>query len=151
MLESSGKRNPHPRFEKWVYLKLKAVQQGRLSHYENITRQDLKGLTDKQLRDLAKSWGPFQIMGYKSLKMGISVYDLNNYHALENGIRWINNEYGNLLRQGRYADAFHYHNTGHVIPRNGKIHTTDPTYIEKGLKYMKIFDQLSSTQIQQNK
>ena len=144
MLESSGRRNPHPRFEKGVYQKLKAVRDGRLSHYEDITQQDLRGMSDRQLRDLARSWGPFQIMGYKSLKMGISVHDLHNYKALENGIRWINKEYGNLLRQGRYRDAFHYHNTGHVIPRSGKIYTTDPYYVEKGIKYMKIFEQLSN-------
>ncbi len=145
MLESSGRRNPKPRFEKGVYNKLKAVRDGRLSHYENITQQDLLGMGDRQLKDLARSWGPFQIMGYKSLKMDISVHDLHNYKALENGVRWINKEYGNLLRQGRYRDAFHYHNTGHVIPHDGKTYTTDPYYVEKGIKYMKIFEQLSKS------
>ncbi len=145
MLESSGRRNPHARFERNVYLKLKAVRDGRLSHYENITRKDLQGMSDHQLRDLAKSWGPFQIMGYKSLKMGITVQDLHNYKALENGIKWINQEYGDLLRQGRYKDAFHYHNTGHIIPPSGKNYTTDPYYVEKGIQYMKIFEQLSKT------
>ncbi len=146
MVETSGKRNPRPRFEPHIYKKLKEVRDGKRDKFENITQKDLQGMSDHQLRQLAKSWGPFQIMGYKSLQLGISVKDLHNKNALENGIRWINQEYGDLIRQGRYRDAFHYHNTGHVLPRNGRSKTTDPYYIEKGMQYMKIFQELDKMQ-----
>jgi len=146
MLETSGEYLPKSRFEKHVYHKLKSLRDGKLSKYEDITQQDIQNLDNKTLKELATSWGPFQIMGYKSIKMNIPVNELYGDKALEYGVQWINKEYGYLLRQGRFADAFHYHNTGHIIPKNGKKFTTDPYYVDKGLKLMKTFKQLAKEQ-----
>ncbi len=152
MLESSGVRNPRPRFEPYVYRKLKAVQQGKLKQFEGITQRELYWLSDRQLRRLATSWGPFQIMGYKIYHLGISSpNDLNNRNAIKYGIQWINQDYGWLLRQHRYKDAFHYHNTGHLFPKDGKPRTTSPDYVYRGLKYMQIFRALEQRENQKRR
>ncbi len=143
MLESSGAREPKPRFEPHIYRKLLAVKNGRMKNFEGITQKELYWLSDKDLRKLATSWGPFQIMGYKIFHLGISSpNDLNNRNAIKYGIQWISKDYGWLLRQHRYKDAFHYHNTGHIFPKNGKPRTTSPDYVYRGLKYMQIFEAL---------
>ena len=152
MLASSGVRNPQPRFEPYIYRKLKAVQQGKLKKFEGITQRELYWLSDRQLRRLATSWGPFQIMGYKIYHLGISSPDeLNNRNAIKYGIQWINQDYGWLLRQHRYKDAFHYHNTGHVFPKDGKPRTTSPDYVYRGLKYMQIFKALEQREKQKKR
>ncbi len=143
MLESSGVRDPQPRFERHVYRSLKAVKEGRRHDFEGITQKELRWLSDAQLKKLATSYGPFQIMGYKIYHIGIADWnDLNNRNAIKYGIQWVNKDYGWLLRQHRYKDAFHYHNTGKLYPKDGKPLTTSPNYVDRGLKYMQIFKSL---------
>ncbi len=147
MLESSGVRNPKPRFERHVYRALKAVKEGRRKDFEGITQRELRWMSDRDLKKLATSYGPFQIMGYKIYHLGISDWnDLNNRNAIKYGIQWINQDYGWLLRQHRYKDAFHYHNTGQLFPKDGVPRTTTPNYVDRGLKYMQIFRALDQQQ-----
>ncbi len=142
MLETSGKPEPKPRFEPSIYKKLLLLKQGKIKKFETITPDQVKHLSKRQLRKLASSWGPFQIMGYKALEMNIPLSYLNNRHALEYGVLWIDKDYGWLIRQHRFKDAFHYHNTGKLYPKNNKPLTTDPDYVQRGLTYMKIFHNL---------
>jgi len=111
MLESSGRESIKPRFENHVYIKLLKLKEGEIDRFENLTPNDLKKYSKSEVKDLAKSYGPFQIMGYKAISLGLSV----KYGAL-----WIEREYGDLLREGKFMDAFHLHNTGKVYPKNGK-------------------------------
>ena len=139
ILESSGKKDMPQRFEPHVYKKLKEVQIGTRKQYETITKKTLINMNDNAIRNLATSWGPFQIMGYKCIELGISVSDLRGEHAVYWGIHWIEKTYGKLLRQSRFKDAFHYHNTGKLFPKNGIPKTHDPTYVERGIMYMNEF------------
>lgn len=138
-LECSGRTDRPNRFEKHVYKRLKNVRDGKLADYEGVTQEMLHDASDEALKNLATSWGPFQIMGYKCLHLNINVADLRGNDAVYWGVKWINMEYGHLLKKGRYRDAFHYHNTGRVYPANGKPTTYDPNYVSNGLEYMKHF------------
>lgn len=134
VLESSGKKEIKPRFEKKVYHDLKAAQRGNRS-LEKITANDLTGCSDEALRNLASSWGPFQLMGYKCLQLGIHVQDLRGEDAVKWAIHWINLTYGDYLRQGNFEAAFRIHNTGSPTGR-----TYDEHYVNKGLSHMKSFE-----------
>ncbi|MFM9028571.1 MAG: hypothetical protein ACKOQ6_11335 [Bacteroidota bacterium] len=133
-LECSGRRNVPPRFEKHVYAQLKAVRNGTRKSYEGIYADDLKDASDEALKNLSKSWGPFQLMGYKCLHLKIKIDDVRGSNALYWGVKWINDEYGLLLRSGRFEEAFRKHNTGSPTGR-----THDPGYVSKGLRHMQYF------------
>lgn len=139
MLECSGRKVVKPRFESHVYKKLKKVKEGTLSNYEHVTPEMLRDASDDALRNLASSWGPFQLMGYKCLLLNIKIADIRSDDAVYWGVKWINETYGNLLRKGKYKDAFHIHNTGRPHPA-GMPNTYDPNYITKGMKYMNYFN-----------
>lgn len=138
MLECSGRRDVPPRFEKGIYNKLKEVQSGKRT-LEGIKQEELKDATDDALKNLASSWGPFQLMGYKCFHLNIQIKDLRGSNSLDHGVEWINRTYGDYIRAGKYEDAFHIHNTGHPVPQDGKYKTYDPRYIPRGIQYMKYF------------
>ena len=140
MLECSGKNDVPPRFEKHVYEKLKNVRAKKSSDLESISYKDISNASDDALKNLASSWGPFQLMGYKCIHLGISIKDLRGDNSLYYGVKWINDTYGDYIRKGRYADAFHIHNTGRPVPKDGKYRTYDKNYVPNGLAYMKEFD-----------
>lgn len=142
MLESSGKKEIIPRYEHHVYTKLQKFRDGKIDRFENLTHEEVKKLSDKELRELAKSYGPFQIMGYKSIKLGIDVKELYGKNAIAIGVKWINDEYGELLREGRFKDSFHIHNTGKSFPQSGKSETYDPKYVDNGLYYIRYFSKI---------
>lgn len=142
MLESSGKKVIKPRYEHNVYKSLKALRDGKIKKFEDLTIDDVKSYSNYELKQLAKSYGPFQIMGYKAIKMKINLNDFQGDSAIKYGIEWINREYGDVLRNGNYMDAFHMHNTGHPYPKNKKPSTYDPNYVKKGIEYMHYFSKL---------
>lgn len=139
MLESSGRKYIKPRFEKHIYYKLLKLRDNRIDHFEDLKPIDLKGMNNEQVKVYAKSYGPFQIMGYKTIKMGITVKDLQGKNSIKYGVYWINREYGDLLRNGRFMDAFHIHNTGISYPKSGRPSTHNPKYVQNGLEYLKYF------------
>ena len=139
-LECSGMKRFNPRFERHVCLRLKQVKAGKHGKYEHVTKRHLSDATDEAIENLATSWGPFQIMGYKCVELDIKIKHLRGDSALYWGVKWIDEEYGNYLRQGRFKDAFHLHNAGTTFPRNGRPRTYDPNYVRNGLKYIDYFD-----------
>jgi len=139
MLECSGRKIVPPRFEAHVYKKLKQVKEGKLSQYEHVTPAMLYDATDDALKNLASSWGPFQLMGYKCLLLNIKIADIRGEHAIYWGAKWINETYGNKIRQGKYKDAFHLHNTGKPYPKMGKPRTYHPDYVPNGLAFMEYY------------
>ncbi len=139
VLECSGNKPAGQRFEQSVYEKLKEVQNGTRRRFEFITRRQIRDCSDGALKNLATSWGPFQIMGYKCINMGIIIKDLRGDESVKWGIKWINNEYGHLLRIGKYEEAFRLHNTGST---NGK--TYDPEYVTNGLNHIDYFKGIKS-------
>ena len=140
MLECSGKKAIEPRFEPHVYKQLKKVQLGELSNYEHVRPEMLADANDEALRNLASSWGPFQLMGYKCLLLGIKIRDIRGPESVLYGVKWIQMTYGECIKNKQFRDAFHIHNTGQRFPQNGKSKTHDPQYCQKGLRYMKHFE-----------
>ncbi|MBP5371711.1 MAG: hypothetical protein J6Y55_07300 [Bacteroidales bacterium] len=138
-LECSGRTDVPKRFEKHIYRRLKKVRSGDKPEYEGVTTAMIRDASDEALKNLATSWGPFQIMGYKCLHLNINVADLRGNDAVYWGIKWIRDEYGHLLKKGRYRDAFHYHNTGRIFPADGNPTTYDKNYVPNGLEYMRYF------------
>lgn len=139
MLECSGRKVFDQRFEPHVFRKLKSVKFNMLDNYEHVTPNLLLDANDEALKNLASSWGPFQLMGYKCLLLDIKVRDIRGDDAVFYGVKWIDMTYGEYLREGKYKDAFHIHNTGMPYPANGKPKTYDPDYCDRGLKYMEVF------------
>lgn len=139
MLECSGRKPSPSRFEEHVYQSLKQVKSGYKKSYGALTKAQLKNTNDGALQNLASSWGPFQIMGYKCLELNITISELRGEKAVYWGMKWINENYGEVLRQHRYRDAFHIHNTGRPFPKNGESKTFDPDYVTRGIKYMDFF------------
>lgn len=138
-LECSGRTDLPKRFEKHIYRRLKKVRSGETAEYEGVTTAMIRDASDEALKNLATSWGPFQIMGYKCLHLNINVADLRGNDAVYWGVKWIAEEYGYLLKKGRYRDAFHYHNAGRIFPADGKARTYDKNYVPNGLDYMRYF------------
>jgi len=142
VLESSGRKLVPQRFEPHVYRKLDAVARSKQPRLETVTPGDLQGLTDGELKRLASSWGPFQIMGYKSFEIDVDVDDLQGRRAVFTGTQWINKNYGNQLRNNQLKDAFHIHNTGRPYPLVGPPKTYHKDYVPKGLLYAEEFKAL---------
>jgi hypothetical protein len=138
-LESSGKSSPGSRFEPHVYERLKKLKRGEITVYDGLNPTDLANCSDDALRNLATSWGPFQLMGYKCLELGIAVNDLRGKQSVEHSVNWIAKSYGHLIRANKYEDAFHFHNTGRLVPSFGRYLTHDKSYIPRGIKYMEYF------------
>jgi hypothetical protein len=139
ILECSGLKNIKPRFERHIYKRLVDVREKRLDRFENIKYADLKDASNDALKNMARSWGPFQIMGYKCIWLDIQLKDLRGDEALYWAVKWIDLTYGDYIRKGQYRDAFHIHNTGRPYPDSGPPKTYDPKYVANGLMYMKYF------------
>ena len=79
-------------------------------------------------------------MGYQCIELDVRVHDIRGEHAVYWGTYWIYKRYGKYLKKKDYTNAFHIHNTGKPIPKNG-IHTThNPNYVNQGMAYMKFFE-----------
>lgn len=139
ILESSGDRPAKTRFEPGIYQILKDVKEGKRKNYGQFTQKQLAVFSDKTLKKLATSWGPFQIMGYHCIPLGIDFQKLEGPESVLYGIQWAEKRYGNYLRRGEFEDAFHIHNTGQPLPVSRQPYTYDPAYITKGLKYIELF------------
>ena len=139
IMECSGEKPAPHRFEPHVYSKLKALKAGKIKTYKNIKTEDIRTADDEALRNLASSWGPFQIMGYHSISLKIPLGELRGEFAVFWGMKWIEINYGKFLRSGEFEHAFHIHNTGEQYPSNGEAKTTNPNYVNNGLTLMKNF------------
>jgi hypothetical protein len=138
-LESSGKSNPGSRFEPHVYQKLKKLKNKEIDRYDCLISKDINNASDEALKNLATSWGPFQLMGYKCLELGVTVKDLRGKNTIDHSVSWISKSYGHLIRAKRFEDAFHFHNTGKLVPKFGRYLTYDKSYVPRGVKYLKYF------------
>ncbi|MCB9261942.1 MAG: hypothetical protein H6607_06170 [Flavobacteriales bacterium] len=142
VLESSGRKVIPHRFEPRVFEKLKAVGNGKSTQFEGITKEDLNNKSEAQLKQLASSWGPFQIMGYKSIQMNLTLNDLIGKNGFETAVKWIISDYGSYLIEEDYKNAFHIHNTGKKYPLIGKPKTFHKDYVPRGLKYVEEFHKM---------
>jgi hypothetical protein len=138
VLECDGKLPAPSRFEQGVYESLKTVKDSTDKNFENLTHEMLKDVSDSLLREMAHSYGAFQIMGYKCTWIGISLDELKTKSTLW-GVYWIDKSYGKYVRDSLYKDAFHLHNAGKLYPDSGEPLTHSPDYVERGLKHLEIF------------
>jgi len=134
ILESSGRKKVPSRYEKHVYNRLLNLKNGKRKRYENLRPHHLKDASNAALKNLASSWGPFQLMGYKCLALGVNISDIRGDDALYWGVFWINNEYGDYLRQNKFEEAFRIHNTGSPT---GKTYNSN--YVSEGLTHIAYF------------
>lgn len=141
-LECSGRKIVPHRFEAHVYNKLLSVKSGELDHLETTTKMKLASADQEDLRALASSWGPFQIMGYKCFELNISIAELQGPSNAKYAIQWMSENYGKYIKKDRFKDAFHYHNTGRKYPLWGPPRTYHSSYVPQGLKYMAEFKRL---------
>lgn len=145
VLECGGEKPAGHRYEPGIMKKLEKVKSGTYKKFENIFPHHLEGCDDNCLENLATSWGPFQLMGYKAIPLGVSVSSLRDEEeAAEIGVKWIQQEYGHFLEKKKFKDAFHYHNTGDRFPLSGKSRTHNPYYVSDGIRYMKYFEKRKS-------
>jgi len=138
-LECSGRKDFKPRFEKHVFRHLQNVRDGKERNYGSIKKRTINGSSDAALKNLATSWGPFQLMGYQCIEMKLNVYNIRGDQAIYWGAVWMKKRYGKYLKKGNFDDCFHIHNTGQPYPKNGKPRTHDPKYVDRGLNYVKFF------------
>ena len=139
VLECSGQKPAGSRFENGVYNRLVQVKSGDRRKYEAVKQEHLLEASDEAIRNMATSWGPFQLMGYKCVGMDVNVNDIRGERAVFYGAKWIEEEYGRMLRKSHFKDAFHFHNTGRKHPLVGGPRTHDPNYISRGLRYIEYF------------
>jgi hypothetical protein len=140
-LESSGKKPAGKRFEKKVFEELKKLRASNRGFYNGLSSSMIKNASDDALKNLATSWGPFQLMGYQCLLIGVKVQDIRGDSTVYYSVKWIKQTYGDYLNKGKYADAFHIHNRGIPVPSNGQFRTYNKKYVPNGLSLMKYFDQ----------
>lgn len=145
MLECSGRKEFEPRFEKHIFDRLKKARDTKGS-FGSINYKTISDANDEALKNLATSWGPFQLMGYQCIELGVNVADIRGKHAVYWGIYWIYKRYGKLLDKGDYKNAFHIHNTGRPVPLSGEHSTHDPNYVARGLSYMTFFNDKTQNQ-----
>lgn len=121
------------RFEPGIYSRLKELKEkGR--PFGRIDRNDIRSLTDEELRRLATSYGLTQIMGYHCLSLGCSIDDLSGDYHLNWSILYMREHYGKQLRKKDWEAAFRIHNTGH--PQGN---TSRKDYAERGLARMQYY------------
>ena len=146
-LESSGMKEVPSRFEPHVFVKLQEVRDGEITNFEGINSADVHGSSDEALKNLASSWGPFQLMGYQCLYLDIKLKEMRGKKAVYHGCKWIKEAYGKYLDKKKYKDAFHLHNTGKPYPKLGPPRTHSRYYVPRGLKFMKEFKVLLDKEI----
>ncbi len=144
VLECAGRKLVKPRFEKATYKTLKKLRSGKIDKFENITTEMLEDISDDELKDMASSWGAFQIMGYKCFWLGVDIEDIKGDMNLYYASEWIDKTYGKYVRAEQYKHAFHLHNTGKLYPDSTAPTTHNPNYVENGLKYIEIFKKIDS-------
>ncbi|MDZ4750640.1 MAG: hypothetical protein SGI87_03410 [Flavobacteriales bacterium] len=138
VLECGGDKPAGNRYESHIYSKLTKLKDSKIKRLEDLKPHHVAECNENALKNLATSWGPFQLMGYKVVGMGLNISDIRHETtAIEIGVRWIEKEYGHFLKKKKFRDGFHYHNTGSRFPISGKSRTHDPYYVSNGLKYMK--------------
>ncbi|GAB4395848.1 MAG: hypothetical protein OHK0053_07030 [Microscillaceae bacterium] len=137
ILESSARKPAPSRFEPHVFARLREVQTGSRPRYGRFTTSQLSLLSQDELKAMATSWGPLQVMGYHCIPMGLSISQLQGERGLWYAIQWADKSYGKWLRRGDFENAFHIHNTGQPLPQDGQPRTHDPHYIQKGLDWVK--------------
>ena len=142
ILECSGDKPCPSRFEKGVFEKLQQLRDGKKKRYGAVKRSDIDDASDEALKNLASSWGPFQIMGYHCIQSGVTIAQLRSDEGLDHAVRWINSTYGERLRKQEFQDAFHIHNTGKPFPQNGSPTTHDPQYVFRGISLMEEFESM---------
>ena len=141
MLECGGRKPAPSRYEKHIFNRLMDVKTGQRESYELVKTEDLKNANGSAIKNLASSWGPFQVMGYKVVAHGILIKELRGPNGVKHGIDWIESEYGKLLQEDRFKDAFHFHNAGRVMPKKGGVRTHSKSYVSDGMKWMTYFEE----------
>ena len=142
VLECSGDKPCPSRLERHVFEQLQQLRDGKKKRYGAVQQSDIDDAGDEALKNLASSWGPFQVMGYHCIQSEVTVAQLRSDEGLDHAVRWINANYGDRLRKQEWQDAFHIHNTGKPFPKSGSPTTHDPQYVFRGIALMEEFENM---------
>jgi len=118
------------RFEQNIYDRLLELKNDG-KNFGRIPRKTVMEKSDKELRDLATSFGLTQIMGFHCLDLGCNPEDLKGMYHLQWAAAWMQKNYGKKARERNWSSCFRIHNTG---KSQGETHRRD--YVERGLARM---------------
>ena len=138
VLECSGRKVFEPRFEEHIYKELKRARDTK-GRFGTMSYKKFKDANDDALRNLATSWGPFQLMGYQCIDLDVKITDIRGENSVYWGCYWIKKRYGKYLKKNELSHSFHIHNTGRPVPKTRKHETHNPKYIQNGLAYYNYF------------
>ena len=123
----------------FVYQELKKVREGHQEQYKQIQQHHVIAASDEALRELATSWGIFQIQGYKVVPYGIPLSKLRSQEELEYSVSWIAKSYGHHLKRQEYREVFFLHSPAAPVDQNEISKIQDSKYILNGLKHITWF------------
>ena len=134
-LESYPSRNRNSkRFEKHIYNSLLDLKY-RGKKFGGLTQNQVKNISDENLKLYATSFGLTQMMGFHCLKIGCKLEELVGPYQLQWAVVWMEKNYGNFANKGLLPHCFRMHNTGRP---HGRTHRFD--YVEVGLRRMKYYN-----------
>ena len=139
ILECEGQSPCPSHYNEDVYRELLKVRSKKQAAFKDIQHHHVGASTDEALKDLATSWGPFQIMGYRLVNQGITVSQIKSKDGVDFSVAWMSKVYGTRLRKHEFQDVFHLHEHGTPFPKNGKPQTDDPEYVFTGLDHIEWF------------
>ncbi|HUF02811.1 MAG TPA: hypothetical protein VMM38_01405 [Aridibacter sp.] len=130
------------RFEPHVYAKLRALRDGLRSSYQRIKREQIQDASDAALRNLARSWGITQIMGWHMVNnLKATVADLRDPEKhLHFTVQLLRIVGGQFLVRRDYGSVLRIWNTGSA---NGKTYHAD--YVTNALKVKRHYEHIQST------
>lgn len=133
-IESSPPGNrASERFEPNVYQHLLKLKKDGTS-WGGLSRSAVSNYSDKQLKELATSFGLVQIMGYHCIQLGCEVAELRGDYQLQWAAAYMQFHYAKQARRRDWSACFRIHNTGRP---NGRPHRSD--YVERGLIRMQYY------------
>lgn len=129
------------RFEPHVYRALRELRDGKRPRpYQNITRRELGARTDAELKALATSWGPAQIMGWHTIKnLKRSIAELSDPATMFIcPVELLTLVGGDHLRRGDWPSVMRIWNTGRP---DGKTYHAD--YVDNALEVKSAYKQIA--------
>lgn len=127
------------RFEPYVYERLVSLkEEGR--PFGKIKREAIVFLSDKELRQLATSYGLTQVMGFHCLELGCSIQDLRGPYHLQWAVGYMIRHYPIPAKKRNWEACFRIHNTGLA---DGQTSRRD--YAQVGINRMRYYDRWMRT------
>ena len=136
VMECDGQKECPPIYHEHIFQELKKVQSREKTEYQGIYVHHVIAANDEALRDLATSWGPFQIKGYQVVSIGIPLSQLRTHKQLDSSVIWLSHLYGDVHIED-CPQVFKKHAVTQIHRGSTKI--TPQKYISQACKHMDWF------------